>query len=62
LFELRSLAHLLLVHHEWWLDLLVPMFSKEIKAVRDERLVQIDPVICQKIASTANDFSTYTNM
>ena len=58
LIELGGLSHLVLVHHEGWLDLLVSVFPKEIKAVSNERLVEIDAVVGQKVTAMASNFGT----
>jgi len=59
LVKLCRFRHLILVHHEWWLDFLVSLFSEEVKTVGNQRLVEVDAVICQKITPMTCDFGTY---
>lgn len=59
LVKLRRLRHLVLVHHEWRLDLLVPTLLEEVEAVRNECLVQVDSVVREEVTSMASNFRSY---
>lgn len=56
LVKLGSLGHLILVHHERRLDLLVSAFTEEVKAISDQCLVEIDTVIREVVSSVARNF------
>ena len=53
LVKLRSLSHYVLVHEERRLDLLVASFAQKIEPVGDESLVEVDPVVCEKVSAVA---------
>lgn len=52
--ELGGLAHDVFVDHEWGLNLFVATFSKEVKGVGDECLVEIDAVVGEEVASVTD--------
>ena len=60
--QLGSLGHNVLVDHEWWLDLLVSAFSKEVESITDQRLVEVDTIVCEEVASVPCDLCAYAAM
>ena len=53
LLKLRRLAHLVLVHHKRWLNLLVPLLAQKVESVGYERLVEIHSVVNQIVAAVS---------
>jgi hypothetical protein len=57
--QLGSLTHHILVHHEWSLNLLVRLFTEEIKTVVDQCQVEVDTIICQEVSSVTGNLHTW---
>ena len=59
LVKLRSLGHHVLVHEEWRLDLLVASFTQKIEPVRDEGLIEVNPIVREEVSTVARYFCAY---
>lgn len=58
LIKLRGLCHLVLVHKERRLYLFIPSASQEVQAVRNKRLIKVNTIARQVVASVTGDLST----
>ena len=56
--QLGRLCHLVLVHHERWLESLVASLTKELESVGDKSLIEIDAIVGQEVTPVTSDFCT----
>ena len=61
LIQLRCLRHDILVHHEWGLDFFVSPLAQKVEPVRDKRLIEVDAIIREEVATVTRDLGSCKN-
>jgi len=56
LVKLCGFGHYVLVHKEGRLDLLVTFFTQKVETIGDQSLVEVNTIVCEKVATVARDF------
>ena len=58
LIQLRGLCHDILVHHERGLYLFVSSLAQKVEPVRDERLIEVDAIVREEVATVTGDLGS----